>query len=185
MAAELTHALGELDRLSAAVTELLEMARGQRLGEGRSVELTELLPDFASRWTRLAGERDRRLVVSVPDGRSTVLHEGPVAQIFDVLIENALIHGSGTVELRAQDAGTHLRLSVANEGPPPERTDLFERRASGGSGEGIGLAVAAELATAVGGTLRLESGATTRFVLMLPQAQARIPASTGISRGTE
>lgn len=180
VSAQLTHSLGELDRLSAAVTELLELARGQRLGDGHAVDLPELLQDYASRWTRLAGERGRALAVTVPEELTAVIHEGPVAQIFDVLIENALTHGSGTVELRAEDAGTHLRLSVANEGPRPERTDLFERRVTQGSGEGIGLAVASELATAVGGTLRHESGPTTRFVLMLPQAQGRIPTTSGI-----
>lgn len=185
VAAELNHALGELDRLSSAVTELLDIARGQRLGDARLASIEGLLQASAKRWSRQARAQGRSIAVDADPEQTAVLHEGPVAQIFDVLIENALTHGSGTVTLRAEDAGTHLRLSVADDGPRPERSDLFERRVTEGSGEGIGLAVAAELALAASGTLRLESGPTTCFVLMLPQSQDRIPATAGARSGEE
>lgn len=185
VAAELHNALGELDRLSTAVTELLDLARGQRLGAPVTVRLADLLQDCAHRWLRRAEMDGRALLVHAPAELTGVLHHGVVDQIFDVLIENAFSHGSGDVVLRAEDAGTHLRLSVADQGATPDRAGVFERGISHGGGEGIGLAVAAELATAAGATLRLESGSTTCFMLRIPLARSPMPVMTGISSGTE
>nr|WP_255316782.1 HAMP domain-containing sensor histidine kinase [Nesterenkonia sp. Act20] len=181
----LHHALGELDRLSAAVTELLDLARGRRLGEPVGVNLAELLEAAATRWARHAEDLGRSIEVRVPADLVGVVREGPVGQILDVLIENALSHGRGDVTLRAADAASHLRIEVQDQGARPQRADLFERRVSHGGGEGIGLAVAAELATAAGGSLRLDADPRTSFVLLLSQQPEGDPAAAGIPARAE
>lgn len=185
VAQELNRALGELDRLSTAVTQLLDLARGQRVGESTTVSVDEVLRDHASRWSRHASERRREIQVHSPGDLTGEVYEGPVAQIFDVLIENALTHGRGTVLLSAEDAGSHLRLSVQDEGTRPESQDIFERRVTRGSGEGIGLAVADELASAIGGSLTLDSTPFTRFLLILPQREDFDPSQTQASAQQE
>src|SRR5690606_31234399 len=105
VAAELTANLSELDRLSGAITELLELSRGRRLGEPLDVDLGDLLQDVADRWTPHIEELDRTVAVEIiGDVRAHVV-PGPVLQILDVLVENACTHGAGHITLRAAEDG--------------------------------------------------------------------------------
>jgi signal transduction histidine kinase len=170
--AELEHALGELDRLSGAVTELLALARGRFTASAVDVDLADLARSAARRWAGHATAEGRDVVA---DGAGPVpgqVTPGPVGQILDVLIDNALKYGKGTVTVSARDEDSHIVLGVADEGPRPTSSDIFRRRVSGDTsgGEGIGLAVARELAEALGGRLTLAPGATTRFVLAVPRS---------------
>lgn len=95
---------------------------------------------------------------------------GPVVQILDVLIENATTHGTGEVTVSAQDAGTYVRLEVRDEGARTIGQEVFQRGTSvkdGGEG-GLGLTIAAELATVMGGYLKLTPDPHTTFELLLP-----------------
>ncbi|WP_323960556.1 HAMP domain-containing protein [Arthrobacter sp. JZ12] len=179
VAAQLNHSLGEIDRLSTAVSELLELARGHRPAGARELDLATVATEAANRWQRQTEARNRR-IVSGSGAIPAVTNPGPVNQILDVLIENALNHGKGAITVQAADAGSHLSLSVSDEGPRPRSDRIFARRtasnasgsaaASGsGSGEGIGLAVASELADAIGGHLVLGPEEHTTFTLMLPK----------------
>lgn len=169
VATQLTHALTEVDRLSTAVTELLELARGQRLTAAQKVDLGAFVVRAAQRWERQASENGRK-ITSHDGALPAVINPGPVDQILDVLIDNALTHGAGKVQVESNDAGTHLSLSVTDEGARPAGRDIFTRRAShGAASEGIGLAVASELAEAIGGHLVLGPEERTRFNLMLPK----------------
>jgi signal transduction histidine kinase len=107
-------------------------------------------------------------------------------QIIDNLIGNAIQHTpAGTpaaVSVRGEPAGSGL-LTVADQGPGMTReqaSHVFERfyrtddartRARGGAG--LGLAIAASLATAHGGELTVdtEPGHGAAFHLRLPQAE--------------
>ncbi|WP_309072819.1 HAMP domain-containing sensor histidine kinase [Arthrobacter sp.] len=181
VAAQLTHSLGEIDRLSTAVSELLELARGQRLTAAREVNLGTVTAKAAARWQRQIDAVGREIVSD--DGTlPAVINPGPVNQILDVLIENAINHGEGTIRVEASDAGTHLNLAVSDDGVRPHGNSIFTRRVSersrsgsssdsASSGEGIGLAVASELAEAIGGHLVLGSEERTTFNLMLPKRE--------------
>ena len=168
---ELQHSLGELDRLSSAVTELLAMSRGRLTASAVDLDLADLVDAAVERWSALAPE-GRRVVADAADPVPCQVAPGPVGQILDVLVDNALKHGAGTVTVSARDEGTHLAVAVANDGARPTSTDIFRRRVTGSSsgGEGIGLAVARDLAHALGGRLTLAPGATTAFVLELPRS---------------
>lgn len=188
VADELGRALRELDRLSETVTELLALARGQRLAAVAEVDLAAVVREAEARWSpSVAGER-RRISASTPDAPlPSLVPSGPVNQILDVLIENALRHGRGPIALSAVDRGTHVELAVADDGPRPSDQGIFARatRGDGSAGEGIGLAVAQELATALGGHLLLAEGETTTFTLLLAKpgdAGVGLGASTAQSR---
>lgn len=159
--------LRELDRLSSAIDELLDLARGQRL-EATEVDLAALVGRAVERWRDRFEETDRPIVQ--PDNGPVVarLPAGPVAQVLDVLLENAADHGVGKVEVEAYDRGTHVQVRVRDEGTPTFGPEVF-RRGVTTTGTGIGLAVASELAEVMGGHLSLETGAPTCFVLRLPR----------------
>jgi two-component system sensor histidine kinase BaeS len=103
-------------------------------------------------------------------------------QVVTNLLGNALkfTPAGGAVTIRTRPDGPNVVLEVADTGvgiPADELPRVFERfwrgrAATGTSGSGIGLAVAAELARAHGGTLTAasEPGAGTRLTLTLPRA---------------
>lgn len=170
VAEELGRALRELDRLSETVTELLALARGQRLAAVASADLAAIVRDAEQRWSPAVKAERRRLTVRTTDAPlRSLVPSGPVNQILDVLIENALRHGRGPIALSAIDRGTHIEVAVADRGPRPSDQGIFARatRGDASAGEGIGLAVAQELATALGGHLLLAEGETTTFTLLL------------------
>ena len=168
---QLHRALGELDRLSGTVTELLEHSRGRRLERPVPVDLALLTAETAARWDRQAGAAGRTVTAMAPRPARVRTHPGLLQQILDVLIHNALRHGRGVVRVRARDARTHWAITVQDEGDRPAGPGIFDRHVSTGEGgEGIGLTVAAELAESLGGSLTLESAPTTTFLLRLPAA---------------
>lgn len=168
-AEQLHRALGELDRLSGTVTELLDLSRGRRLDRPVPVDLALLTAETAERWNSRARPDGRTVSATGTRPARTGTSPGPLRQILDVLIHNALVHGAGDVRVRTHDAGSHWALTVQDEGARPADQRIFDRHmTTRADGEGIGLAVAAELAEALGGSLTLGSSATTTFLLRLP-----------------
>jgi signal transduction histidine kinase len=85
-------------------------------------------------------------------------HEGVVREIVGVLLDNALRHGSGAVDVSIRSRPGWAQVEIRDEGrgfgPDPERA--FERGSSR-DGHGIGLALARALAHAEGGRLSVAS----------------------------
>jgi len=172
---ELTQSLIQVDRLAKTVTELLEIARGEQLSGFDDVSVVEILRAAVGRWkTTVSGERR---VLSIGSSRATIVVRvapGPLHQVLDVLIENALRHGAGDIVMSSRDAGSHVEIIVKDQGDRPMGQSIFLRQVRGelSTGEGIGLAVAKALAEAVGGHLRLDDTPQTSFTLMLPKPAA-------------
>ena len=170
VADELNRYLPELDRLSSAIDELLGLARGHRLGDATDVDLRDLVEDVVARWRPQVADagHELRQVDSGPVPARVV--PGPVLQVLDVLVENACSHGSGTIEVEAQDAGRYVRILVRDEGKRSFGNEIFQRgtsRKEGGEG-GLGLTIAADLAATMGGYLTLTEADHTTFELLLP-----------------
>jgi signal transduction histidine kinase len=158
------------DRLERTIDDLLTLARGTGARAELTADLDRLLAEVGEGWRGLLAAQGRELRVTVDDAPPPRAAEAAVRQILAVLLDNALIHGRGTVTVIARDAGEVLAIDVSDEGPGiPEGTDLFRRRAAG-SGNGIGLALARSLAEADGGRLWLSRPAPPTFTLLLPAA---------------
>ncbi|WP_240439292.1 sensor histidine kinase [Streptomyces europaeiscabiei] len=101
---------------------------------------------------------------------------GPVAEILGVLLDNARLHGHGTVRVTVRDLDDALALDIADEGTADgDSARLFERgHTEGGAGTGIGLALARDLAVSLGGRLSLANRAPTTFTLLLPVRAAGV-----------
>lgn len=174
---ELERGISELDRLSAAIDEMLELARGRRIDSQDEVDLTLLVRACAQRWSRQLTEVERSISVEADGPALTRVPTGSVEQVLDVLVDNSRVHGWGPVTLECHDAGTHFEIAVRDAGRRQLRPDVFQRGVStrevGAENHGIGLAVASELAEMCGGHLSLDVEApTTRFVLWLPRRAA-------------
>jgi len=185
VAAELERGIGELDRLTAAINELLDLARGRRLEAQEQVDVATLAHATVARWAPRLAQESRDIVVRKTGRRSRVgIPAGPLEQVLDVLIDNARTHGRGAITVEVRDAGTYLEVAVGDEGTARLDAAVFRRGVStGGEGsEGIGLAVASELAEVCGGHLSLDAESpTTRFILWLPLRghQVSRPAAPG------
>jgi signal transduction histidine kinase len=90
-----------------------------------------------------------------------------VIHIVDVLLDNALIHGHGTVTVATESTPHAIRVDVGDEGTPPVDADPFSDRRTE-STHGIGLRLARTLAESQGGELGLAERPTTVFRLVLP-----------------
>lgn len=167
-------ALQQIDRLHATVTTLLDAARDSA-GPRRRVAVPELLNELPAAWSgRLAAAgRPLRLVIAdrLPVAAAA---EGAVRQILQVLIENAIVHGAGSVTVTARTAYGAVAIDVSDEGPGVvgDTRAIFERRNASAQGSGIGLDLAASLASADGGRLILQrSGPSPTFTLLLATAE--------------
>jgi signal transduction histidine kinase len=130
--------------------------------------------------------RGQELVRQLPGTRASVLADQRYArQVLTNLLTNASKYSPehSIIRIRAEPAGTMLRISVEDQGPgiPPEhRAGLFERfyrvRADADApGIGLGLAIAKGIVEAHGGSIGVDSevGRGTRVWFTLPSGGRR------------
>ncbi|HET6503676.1 MAG TPA: HAMP domain-containing sensor histidine kinase [Amycolatopsis sp.] len=155
------------DRLERTITDLLALARDTG-STGEAADLSRLLAEVDSGWQRLLSVQGRQLRIVRDEAPPPRASAAAIRQILGVLLDNAVTHGRGTVTVTARDAGDALAVDVTDEGPGIGGTDVFARRNGGGTGQGIGLALARSLAEAEGGRLWLSRPAPPTFTLLLP-----------------
>jgi signal transduction histidine kinase len=172
--------VGQLDRLESTVNQLLALTRDVEPGQGR-LDVTEVLGELTNKWQVLAQRAGRPLRVTCNDGLLDVrASAASLTHVLDVLLENALQHGAGNIEVRVRQAGRGIAIDVHDEGPgisgDPEA--VFERRSVSAQGHGIGLALARSLVEADGGRLELTfAGPGPVFSVVLPGSRADAPSA--------
>jgi len=169
---ELEATLREADRLEAMIADLLAHARSGHAGEWAVIPVAAVVHDHAAIWSPVYARAGRRLIVE--DGEAgdvrVLAGRGTLGQVLDVLLDNALRHGEGTVEITVSRDPRSALVAVGDQGPGIAEADaarIFERGATTGEGNGIGLHLAHTLARADGGALRLARRAPPRFELRL------------------
>lgn len=146
----------EAVRLASGIDRVLRAARGDldvRVPSYERVDLMGLVEEIAQRWRRrepsIAVEGEGRLDVRADRAMLT--------EAIEALLDNALLHGAPPVWLRARREGGDVVLSIEDSGPGIPEADR-ERLLRRGEGRytGIGLWAASEVASAHGGSLKLE-----------------------------
>jgi signal transduction histidine kinase len=163
-------AMAGADRLSRTIDDVLTLARGAP--PATPLALGPVLDDLYRRWVGPLRAAGRLLTVSDEDAGSALASAPAVRQILDVLVDNALTHGAGTVSVIARASAGAVAIDVADQGhtsrplipdqaPPPDAP----RR--------LGLSIAASLAAAQNGRLvHARTEPTTRLTVLLPGAPA-------------
>ena len=177
----LDEALATSRRLQLTVEDVLSLHRGRSkpVNDVRpsaagaqpdpTIALERVLDETVARWRGPLAAEGRQLSLRCDQDLSRRrVDSGPVSNILDVLLDNALRHGAGRVQIAARSAGRATAIDVADEGPgvPPNVGDPFERGT--GSGHGIGLSLAREFAVSVGGRLVLSVRHPPVFTLLIP-----------------
>jgi signal transduction histidine kinase len=126
-----------------------------------------MLSDFAAEWPEvtLAYEGDDGPIATDPEWLGVALRN---------LVENACRHGKSPVVVRARLEPNSLVIRVEDAGSTPDlslpRATAAWTRAKESRGLGLGLALVARVANALGGTLEHEPRPTA-FVLRLPRKE--------------
>jgi signal transduction histidine kinase len=98
---------------------------------------------------------------------------GGLAQVIATLLDNALMHGKGTVTIRRTQSASSVVIEVEDEGdgvPAELVSRIFERSVSGRpEGTGLGLALARTMTTADGGRIVLARRKPPVFAVFLPR----------------
>ena len=159
----------EVDRLAQIIERLLTMAGQIEEGRVPHADLADAVVRAVARWHQRAVEAASSLIQEGANDRATlaaVADPDDLDQVLDVLIDNALIHGPGRVEVSASANRERATVSVRDHGPgiPADEearvTERFFRgRGAPAGGSGLGLAIARELAERWGGGVEVLSDA--------------------------
>ncbi len=175
--------LGEADRLSGLVEELLDFSRMQ---SGKlSLNLTEMniinvLEEAVYMYKETAKQQDIHLTyVQTTDVAQVMVDQNRIKQVFINVIDNAIKYsqagGSVTVGATKEDGCVRITVSDTGVGINPKDLDhvkeKFYKANKNVRGSGIGLAMADEIVKQHNGLLLLESeegvGTTVTIVLAL------------------
>ena len=175
----------DIATMSRLIDRLLDLARKQDAGndavaEAVPVNFCRVVRKAAAQMVPLVEAAGRELVVELPDSLAVRGDAGDLQDMVRNLIENALRHGAGRIDLHAravaEAGGGVARLDIADEGAgvaPELRDSMFERFRKGrqaGTGSGLGLAIVQEVARRHRGTVGFVPGPRCVVRVALPGA---------------
>lgn len=175
--AEARTCLEQVERMTNVVTELLDVSKRES-GQTEAIHILEVFNTAREEWEDQFEAAGRSLVFLDEAERPILADAGKLGQVLATLIENSLRYGDGTTRVWAH-AGSSKRgvvIEVSDEGEGIEESlalDIFEKGVSGHGSTGIGLALAHDLAQAMGGRLELKNNKPPVFTVSV----AAIPAS--------
>lgn len=171
--------VSQVRRFDDMVIDLLELSRleaGAQDLHPESVDIVELCERVAQRF----GYADLPIEVHRRAKRRALVDRVRFERILGNLLDNATNHAGGPIRISIEPSDTKrsLQFAVEDDGPgvaASERTRIFERFARGSAarnriGTGLGLALVAEHAAALGGDAWVEDrpGGGSRFVVRVP-----------------
>jgi signal transduction histidine kinase len=173
--------LTDVERLSRLVDDLLLLARADDAASRSAVpapiervELGGLLAEVAARYPDV---RYRRPAAPL----ETVGERDALGRIIANLLDNAVRHAAGAVQLAVASDGAYQKITVADDGPgipAADRERVFQRftrlddaRARDAGGSGLGLAIVRELVRRHDGVVTLSDAEPgLRVDVRLPKA---------------
>lgn len=170
---------GDVRQMSRLVTQLLDLARKEQAGRdaaGPPVNLSRVAREAAAMVAPLAEQAGRALRVDLPDSLPVRGQAHDLRDAVMNLLDNALTHGRGAIELCGQCRGGRCMVEVRDEGagvPPELRDAVFARFRKGHSnspGTGLGLAIVREVAESHQGSAQFLAGDCCAVRLDLPEA---------------
>jgi len=160
----LSDMVDESDRLIRLVNDLLLLARtdaGRSLAK-ESVDISSVLEETCRQARQL--DPQRQINLDVPPALNILGDRDALKQVALILLDNALKHATGNINVTAKPNGKRVEIRVQDFGVgiQPEKLDhVFDRFYRGDDatipGFGLGLPIAKTLVEAQGGQITLES----------------------------
>jgi signal transduction histidine kinase len=167
-----TPALEDLERLEHTVDHLLSFAR-DAVPLSSTCNATRTVVAATDGWKQRASAAGRLITAVVQpelaaSGDDTRASATAIGQVLDVLLDNSVQHGQGTITVSVRSLAGGVAIDVADEGTIDLQlndAELFERHR--GMNLGIGLALARSITEAEGGRLVLSHREPTTFSMLL------------------
>ncbi|RPF25935.1 sensor histidine kinase [Georgenia muralis] len=181
-------ALEQTERLTGVVEDLLRTSRSAGGGTTEAVHLGDVFEQQREEWARTYRKAKRELVFDDAAGLAVLATPGSLAQVLATLLENALRYGAGATRVvsRRTATGKGVFVDVSDEGPGVDdelAPDIFTKHVSGGSGTGLGLALARDLVAADGGRLELSQRRPPVFTIFLNAVPAALDPDVVLPQG--
>ena len=170
-------ALAQAERLADVVSQLLSPARRATAASAALTGIDQVVRQQVIEWEPAFRRAGRKLVVIGVRGLQAHVTPGGLAQVLATLLDNALMHGGGTVTIQTSQSARSVVIEVRDEGkgiPADLASRIFERSVSGRpEGTGLGLALARTMAAADGGRVVLVKAKPATFAVFLPRHPPR------------
>ena len=168
-----TAALAQAERLADVVTQLLSPARRVGAGSAGLISVDKIVLQQITEWEPAFRRAGRKIVLIGESRLQAYVTPGGLAQVIATLLDNALMHGKGTVTIRRTRSASSVVIEVEDEGdgvPAELVSRIFERSVSGRpEGTGLGLFLARTMAAADGGRVVLIKPKPPTFAVFLPR----------------
>jgi signal transduction histidine kinase len=161
-------AVTQVERLTGVVDTMRTRSKGEE-AQLPEISLDSVLAGLQREYQPAFTAARRAMRVDGPPGLAVRASPVDLSQILQTLIENALAHGAGRVEIEIRSSGTSVVIEVSDEGegiPAAIAPHIFERSVTS-HGSGLGLGLARQLAERNGGRLELVQAQPAVFCVFL------------------
>jgi signal transduction histidine kinase len=180
-------ALLQTERLAEVVGRLLGRTRAPAAGSPERLWVDDVVAQQVVEWDPVFRSRNRKLEVTGDKSLRAYVTPGTLSQVIATLLDNALVHGAGTVTIRTSQTPKSVVIEVRDEGkgvPAELAPRIFERSVSGKpGGTGLGLALARSIVAADGGKVVLVRPRPAVFAVFLPRGLPDLPDDPPVVSG--
>ncbi|MEV4319911.1 HAMP domain-containing sensor histidine kinase [Actinocrispum sp. NPDC049592] len=159
--------VGEVERMESLLDGLFALASAEnvKLAPGEASDVPALLWERSDAWKAAAAAVGSRICVSVVDPARVSMPDSELAQVLDVLLDNAIKYAGPGARVEVTGTVDHeiATITVSDNGPGLSADDraratlrFWRAGDAGAEGTGLGLAIAERLVTARGGRMRLD-----------------------------
>jgi signal transduction histidine kinase len=184
----------DLQHVTRLVDQLLDLARKEHARQSATatgwalVNLSRIAREAIAAVIPLAQAANRNIDVVLPDSLTTHGRPDDLRDMMHNLLDNALVHGRGTIRVAGAIAMDHktrqILMTISDEGdgvPAALQGEMFNRFRKGrpdSPGHGLGLAIVREVVAAHGGTISFLSSAGCELRIVLPSVEDRRDAKS-------
>jgi signal transduction histidine kinase len=161
--------LSQTEQMNSTIDELLALARHGSSRERTEFDLVALVDDHVADWAPRFTDAKRSIAVVTTSQARVVGTKGLAGQVIDIMIDNALRHGRGTVTLMIDGPS----VMVIDQGPGLSDDDVaavFTQPSDPSAAHGRGLPLARRLAEVDGASIEVVEARPLRIRYRLLRA---------------